>query len=113
MKRFVKLLFVFAMFFVLTGINADAQRRGQYLTSTGSNVNVRKGPGKSYSVITYLCWDVERMREIRLKLQLYRGERVKYLGQKKNGFLYVQLSREEEGGYMIYYKGWVSADFLR
>ena len=115
MKKLMNMKWLIALVVMLslTAINADAQRRGQYLTCTGDNVNVRTGPGKNYKVKTIPSFDVEMMRNVRMKLQLFRGNRVKYLGQRKNGFLFVQFAYEGEGGYITYYTGWVSADFLR
>ena len=48
MKRILAMLL-----FVLTiGVNAQNMYR-----VTGTNVNVRKGPGKNYSVLTWFDWE--------------------------------------------------------
>lgn len=115
MKKLMNLkwLLMVVLMLSLTTVEADAQRSGSYLACTGNNVNIRKGPGKQYSVVTLLGWDEERLCDGRFKQQLYKGERVKYLGKKKNGFLYIEFYRAEEGGYTSRHRGWVSADYLR
>ena len=85
---------------MLSFAGANAQKQG--FISTGQNVNVRTGPGKQYPLAK------EDFSEE--PCQLDKGMLVRYLGKKKNGFCYVEVSS------MIteyYCKGWVSAKYLR
>ena len=68
---------------------------------TGNNVNVRKGPGKSYAI-----YDVESGT----KRQLFKGDVVSDLGKKKNGFYLISGPLEWGGDER---DGWVSAQYLR
>lgn len=93
MKRILLLLVM-----MLTFAGANAQKQG--FISTGQNV--RTGPGKQYPLAK------EDFSEE--PCQLDKGMLVRYLGKKKNGFCYVEVSS------MIteyYCKGWVSAKYLR
>jgi len=95
MKRILLLLVM-----MLSFAGANAQKQG--FISTGQNVNVRTGPGKQYPLAK------EDFSEE--PCQLDKGMLVRYLGKKKNGFCYVEVSS------MIteyYCKGWVSAKYLR
>ena len=81
-------------------LSANAQKQGYICT--GQNVNVRTGPGKNYPLAK------EDFSEE--KCQLDKGQLVVYMGKKKNGFFYVDVSS------MIteyHCRGWVSAQYLR
>ena len=83
-----KLLFFCLLFSisVITGF-------GQIYVSTGSNVNVRKGPGKNFSV----------------QFQLQKGDKVYFTGKKQNGFMKVtNISSSSRT-----WQGWVSERYLR
>lgn len=95
MKR---IFFIMMMLFAV--IVANAQIQG--FISTGNNVNVRTGPGLKYK----LAKDVVSEEDC----QLTKGQLVKYLGKKQNGFIYVDVS----SAFMEYHcKGWVSSQFLK
>lgn len=97
MKRIV--LFSLMLLAVLS-VNAQS-RRG--FISTGTNVNVRTGPGKNYPVRYYEGQ----------KLQLDKGEVVADKGKRKNGFIYVHVNKVHFGDAVFDYPGWVSAQYLR
>ena len=101
MKRILMLLLL-----VMATMGANAQfRNGQALVCTGNNVNVRKGPGKNYGNI---IWEYQGMNE---RAQLMKGDAVKYLGKKKNGFIYV---RDLSVDYRFNFgDAWVSAQYFR
>ena len=65
----------------------------QIYVSTGSNVNVRKGPGKNYSV----------------QFQLQKGDKVYFTGKKQNGFMKVTNISSSP----ITWQGWVSERYLK
>ena len=89
---------------VMTTMYANAQYyKGQVLTCTGNNVNVRKGPGKNYGVlIDDLC---------ETKCQLFKGDNVKYAGKSKNGFVYVIFWSGYSTGTTRELYGWVSQQY--
>lgn len=94
---------LFAIFvFCGMAISVEAQT---YYRCTGDKVNVRSGPGKKYSVLR--C-EYQGMNEPQ---QMMKGHVVKYLGKKRNGFMYV----EDAVDYLwtAFGKGWVSAQYLK
>ena len=94
MKR---ISFVLMLLFAILTVNA--QQKGY--VCTGNNVNVRKGPDKSYAV-----YDIETGH----KRQLSKGDVVTDCGKKKNGFCLIQGPLEWGGDER---DGWVSAQYLR
>ncbi len=85
------------MFAVVT---TNAQTQG--FISTGQNVNVRTGPGLKYKLAKdEISGD---------DCQLDKGQLVKYLGKKKNGFTYVEVSAAITE---YYCKGWVYSKYLK
>ena len=109
MKRLILLCL---MSFIMTGI--QAQKRGTYMACIGDHVNVRTGPGKNYPVMggeykyqlnkgdgtweDYVGWDGE-----------LPGCSIKYLGQTRNGFMYVDICGEG----CDWGQCWVSAQYLK
>ncbi len=87
---------------MLTAVGAYSQKQ-VYYRSTGDNVNIRKGPGKNYSVMSLNggahCGAG--------KAQLYKGDIVVSNGRQRNGFIYVAPAGEP-----CWEDGWVSAQFL-
>ena len=85
---------------VLTGAVCQAQ---SVYECTGDNVNVRRGPGKNYEIV---YTNIARPG----KVQLFKGETVTYLGEKRNGFMKVKISDDKnpQPG-----PTWVSAQYLR
>lgn len=95
MKRILLTLMV-----MFAAVVANAQKQG--FISTGQNVNVRTGPGLKYK----LAKDVVSGDDC----QLDRGQVVTYLGKKKNGFTYVQVSSTLTE---YHCKGWVYSKYLK
>lgn len=87
MKKYLVLFAMMAMTW-----SAYSQDRVTY-RCTGNNVNVRKGPGTNYAVITYN----------RCKIQLFKEEWAEGDGKQSNGFIHIVKPRD----------GWVSAQYLR
>ncbi len=88
---------------LLTVATVEAQT---YYRCTGDNVNVRKGPGKNYAVITN--------EGFLTKCQLFKGDVVKYAGKAKNGFTYVKFLNCGQTGASCYPDhGWVSTQYLK
>ena len=77
------------MLLAVLAVNAQS-RRG--FISTGTNVNVRTGPGKNYPVRYYEGQ----------KLQLDKGEVVADKGKRKNGFIYVHVNKVHFGDAVLY-----------
>ena len=101
MRRFLMIILV-----VMTSMSANAQfRKGQVLTCTVDNVNVRKGPGKNYGVL------IDKLCE--MKCQLYKGATVKYAGKMQNGFLYVIFDAGCTAGTSHEEYGWVPRQYLK
>lgn len=96
MKKFLAISLM-----LLSALTVSAQKRG--FISTGTNVNVRTGPGKQYP----LAKDEFAGEE---ECQLAKGQLVKDLGRSKNGFRYVEVSSMN---FEYYCKGWVSEKYLR
>lgn len=95
----MKHIFLFMMVLFAVSV-ANAQTQG--FICTGSNVNVRIGPGLKYK----LAKDVVSEEEC----QLSKGQLVKYLGKKQDGFIYVDVS----SSFTEYHcKGWVSSQYLK
>ena len=69
---------------------------------TGDNVNVRTGPGTDYAVMTTA---IARPG----KAQLFRGQKVEYLGVTKNGFMKVKQIDQN----WMNETGWVYARYLK
>lgn len=95
MKRFVLLIALF------TTLGMSAQAQTEYIC-TGDNVNVRTGPGKNYPVIQGTGGHCKG------KIQLFRGDRLTYTGETRNGFMKMEGTECWPKGY-----GWVSSQFLR
>lgn len=93
-KLFLSLIVVF-----LAIVTTYAQ---QIYESTGDHVNVRVGPGTQY--------EVRRTNIARPgKVQLFRGDRVEYMGEKRNGFMKIRSTdKNMQEGY-----GWVAARYLK
>ena len=89
---------VLVMLFTVMTVNA--QHNG--FVCTGNNVNVRTGPGKSYSVYDDYGNGTKR--------QLFKGDVVSNCGKKKNGFCLIQGPLEWGGDER---DGWVSSQYLR
>ena len=95
------ILAIFLVSGLATSLKIDAQT---YYRCTGNKVNVRKGPGKNYSVL--IC-EYQGMNDPQ---QLCKGYVVKYLGKKQNGYMKV-----EDGNlwhWSSFGVGWVSAQYL-
>lgn len=71
--------------------------------STGDNVNVRKGPGMNYGIV---MTNIARPG----KVQLFKGDRVEYLGETKNGFMKINVPESKNAQQSV---AWVSAQYLR
>ena len=99
MKRFVMLIAV-----LLAAASMSAQK---YFICTGTNVNVRTGPGKNYSVMTG-SGGAKCPPEYE-KIQLDKGELVYNEGVRRNGFIKVSFA----GASMCWEDGWVSAQYLK
>ena len=84
-------------------LGASAQT---YYKCTGDNVNVRKGPGKNYGNVE--GWEACNMSG---SVQLCKGDKVKFLGVKKNGFMKVE-DANLDGLMRCWGEGWVSAQYL-
>jgi hypothetical protein len=101
MNRVIMLLFV-----VMTTISVNAQK---YYRCTGNNVNIRKGPGKNYAI-------EEAAMILRYgnggKAQLFKGDIVKYLGKRKNGFMYVEVWGYAGDGYKNADNYWVDSRYF-
>lgn len=69
---------------IIFAICANAQQN--LYVSTGTNVNVRIGPGKQYAVMPAKTGN----NCGKAKIQLGKGEGVTFLGERKNGFMKVQ-----------------------
>ena len=109
----MKRLKVISMVMLLC-VGVHAQQRGTYMACTGNHVNVRTGPGKNYAVMGGAY-----------KFQLNKGDgtwedyvgwdgelpfcSIKYLGKKRNGFLYVEILGEGRD----WGNCWVSAQYLK
>ncbi len=83
---------------LLTASMAFAQ---SIYVSTGNNVNVRTGPGTQYDVC---MTNIARPG----KVQLFKGDRVEYVGVKQNGFMKVRCPEKN----MQQEYGWVYAKYL-
>ena len=70
---------------------------------TGNNVNVRTGPGMNYPVQQAPGGNCSRG-----KIQLFKGERYTFTGERRNGFMKIEGTECWPTGY-----GWVSAQYLR
>jgi len=91
---------------VLAPLSVNAQNMYRV---TGNNVNVRKGPGKNYAVLT---WEDFYGKE--QKWQLDKTDVVRYLGKKKNGFMYVEAYQPVAGSIgQDIERGWVSTEYLK
>ena len=104
-----KLQILFLLLFAAMSVNAQS-----YYRSTGSNVNVRKGPGKNFAVHR---GDPESglLMSRGTYLQLAKGEIVKYAGAKKNGFIKIYVANVAADGcgqWGIDQPCWVSSQFL-
>ena len=100
MKRFMMMLLL-----VMATMGANAQT---IYKVTGTNVNVRSGPGKNYSVLTFYGYDGDK------KWQLDKTDKVRYLGKKQNGFMYIEAFMPSGGSATPdLEKGWVSAQYLK
>lgn len=97
MKRIIMMLAV-----MMTAMTICAQK---YYISTGTNVNVRTGPGKNYSVMN----GMGGVHCTSGKIQLGKGELVFNEGVKRNGFIKVSST----GPYPCWEDGWVSAQYLK
>lgn len=99
----MKRLFIF-LFLVCVGMSAYSQNM---FICTGNNVNVRKGPGKNFSIL-------REQSERQDFWQLSKNEIVRYLGKKKNGYMYVEAMCPVQGsmGYTVE-KGWVYARYFK
>lgn len=96
-----KLLFLLTMVFTSITVNAQV-----YYRCTGDNVNVRKGPGTNYAVITNQGFET--------KCQLFKGNVVKYAGKTKNGFTFVSFLNCGQTGASCYRDGgWVASRYLK
>ncbi len=102
MKRLIIILFL-----LCAGMSAYSQNM---FVCTRNIVNVRKGPGKNYSIIY-----IQRLLSERQDFwQIPENGIVRYLGKKKNGYMYVEAECPVEGsmGYKIE-KGWVYAGYFK
>lgn len=97
MKRIIMMLAV-----MMTAMTMCAQK---YYVCTGSNVNVRTGPGKNYSVM----YGAGGAHCTEGRVQLGKGELVYNEGVKRNGFIKVSSPY----AWMCYENGWVSAQYLK
>ena len=89
--------------FLFCGLAASVEAQ-TYYRCTGNNVNVRKGPGKNYAVLLYEYAGFSQ------KQQISKGCVVKFLGQKKNGFMHVEDAYPWQR--TTFGQGWVSAQYL-
>ncbi len=92
-----KIVLLSLMLFITVAINAQNQRG---FVSTGQNVNVRKGPGTNFPILT----------DGQYKYRLKKNDVVFDKGQKKNGFRMVELLLAEIPEPVV---GWVSERYLR
>ncbi len=96
MKRIATTLM---MVLAMTAVNAQSQKG---YVCTGSNVNVRTGPGINHSI-----YDDDGKGH---KRQLQKGDVVSDCGKKENGFCLISGPLEWGGDER---DGWVSARYLR
>lgn len=94
MKKLTFLLIAF-----LAVLTVNAQDKG--FVCTGNNVNIRTGAGVKHPVMD---------EETGHKRQLFKGDVVRYCGEKKNGFCLVNGPLEWGGDER---DGWVSQQYLR
>ncbi len=93
------------MLLLMATMGANAQNMYRV---TGTNVNMRKGAGRNYAVLIWYDWNGIQ------KWQLGKTDVVRYLGQKKNGFMYVEAYQPTVGSSGVTIeRGWVSADYLK
>ena len=91
---------LFTCLLALMSLAGYAQR--EYIC-TGNNVNVRTGPGMNYPVQQAPGGNCGRG-----KIQLFKGERYTFTGERRNGFMKIEGTECWPTGY-----GWVSAQYLR
>ncbi len=109
----MKKLFSFCLILFLA-FNANAQKKGTFMACTGDHVNVRTGPGKNYSVMggEYKC-QLNKGDGTWEEYVGWDGElpfcSIMYLGQKRNGFMHVEISGEGRD----WGPCWVSAQYLK
>ena len=103
MKRIIFLLLV-----VMATMSVDAQ---EYYRSTGNNVNIRKGPGKTYAIEESGAFSLPYVGRGE-KAKLLKGDMVKYLGKKKNGYMFVEVIGCAPDGYLVYNEGWVYGKYI-
>ena len=97
-----KMLFL-SILMMLVCVNANAQQY-TYYKSTGTHVNVRKGPGKNYGIVEYTgAYGSEGI------VQLDKGVIVASDGKVRNGFRHVFYA----GTYNLWEDGWVSQQYLK
>lgn len=96
-----KLVFIITL--VMFAVGAYSQQT-TYYKSTGTNVNVRKGPGTNYAVVQLSGG----ARCGTGKAQLGKGEMVISDGKQRNGFIHVFTAYPA----LCWEEGWVSAKFL-
>lgn len=82
MKRILFLLLV-----ILTTMSVNAQ---EYYRCTRNNVNIRKGPGKTYAVEESSVFSLPYAGRGE-KAKLLKNDIVKYLGKTKNGYMFVEV----------------------
>jgi len=105
----MKKLFILSLLALAT-ITSNAQ--DMYMV-TGNNVNVRKGPGRNYGAITYPSFEGY---DIKWQLSKSEGAIVRYLGKKRNGFMFVEAEQPNTSGFHCSYfivSGWVPAQYLK
>lgn len=72
-----------------------------------NNANVRKGPGKNYSIL-------RTNTQMQGYWQIPQKEIVRYLGKKKNGYMYVEGMSPVDGSMQCeVVAGWVYAKFFK
>lgn len=96
-----KLFFIFTI--MMVSLSVYAQKQQIYYKSTGTNVNIRKGPGTNYAVQS-LDGGVHCGGG---KAQLVKDEIVISDGKQRNGFIHVYPADEP-----CWEEGWVSAQYL-
>lgn len=90
-----KMLLISIMLMAVLSANAQSS-----FVCTGNNVNLRTGPGRNYQVV---------IEDYGNKVQLFKGDVITNLGQKKNGFCKVSVYVYRSGDYV----GWVPAQYLK
>jgi len=104
----------FLLLMVMTIMGAKAQyRKGQCLVCTGNNVNIRKGPGKNYPILSYDRYKTQLFKRNTVRHSLWSASvQIEYLGKKQNNFLYVHI-QGIDGDCLPCEDVWVSADYLK